>query len=77
MIKHTTVDLDITLLEAAQKILGTSQTTETIHRALQEVIAQRKRRWLADYSFPELTPETLEDMRRAGALVNVDELRAF
>lgn len=65
MLKHTTLNLDTDLLAAAQAILGTTQVTETIHRALQEVINGRKRRWLAAYDFSALTPEALEKMRRS------------
>ncbi len=51
---HTTLDLDRDLLAAAAEALGTSRTTETVHAALREVVARRKRTWLARRDFSEL-----------------------
>jgi Arc/MetJ family transcription regulator len=63
MIKHTTLNLDSELLEEAKRVLGTSRTTDTIHRALREVINYHKRLRLLEYDFSDLTPETLDEMR--------------
>jgi hypothetical protein len=52
------------LVEEAQRILGTTQTTETIHQALEEVINREKRRRLLDMGIGDLTPQRLEEMRR-------------
>jgi len=51
---HTTLDLDRELLAAAAEVLGTRRTTETVHAALREVVARRKRAWLARRDFSEL-----------------------
>jgi Arc/MetJ family transcription regulator len=51
---HTTLDLDRTLLAAAAEVLGTKKTTETVHAALREVVARRRRAWLARRDFSEL-----------------------
>ena len=51
---HTTLDLDRNLLQAAAAVLGTTRTTETIHAALREVVARRRRRWLAERDLSEL-----------------------
>jgi Arc/MetJ family transcription regulator len=64
MIKHTTLNLDTDLVAAAQEVLGTTQTTETVHRALKEVVNARRRRRLADYEFLDLTPESVVAMRQ-------------
>ena len=64
MRKHTTMNLDVELVREAQKILGTKETTETVHQALREVINLQKRRELLKHEFPGLTPESLEEMRR-------------
>jgi len=64
MRKHTTMNLDVDLLREAQKALGTTQTTETVHRALRETIDLQKRRAILAYEFPGLTPESLEEMRK-------------
>jgi uncharacterized protein (DUF1778 family) len=54
---HTTLDLDRDLLDQAAEVLGTTRTTDTVHAALREVIARRRRSWLARRDFSEL--ETL------------------
>jgi Arc/MetJ family transcription regulator len=51
---HTTLDLDRDLLREAAEALGTSRTTETVHAALREVVARRRRAWLARRDFGEL-----------------------
>jgi Arc/MetJ family transcription regulator len=51
---HTTIDLDRTLVEEAAAVLGTTRTTETVHAALREVVARRRRAWLARRDFSEL-----------------------
>lgn len=69
MVKHTTLNLDVALLAEAKKVLGTKQVTETVHRALEEVVRSRRRAWLAKQDFTDLTPEALARMReprRAG-----------
>lgn len=73
MIKHTTVNLDTDLLKAAQGVLGTTQTAETIHRALQEVINRRKRERLAAYDFPDLTPAAVDEMRTNRLFCGTDD----
>ncbi len=62
--KHTTLNLDVDLLREAQRALGTREATETIHRALEDVVAREKRRQLLDMGLGDLSPERLEDMRR-------------
>jgi Arc/MetJ family transcription regulator len=51
---HTTLDLDRELLLEAATALGTTRTTDTVHAALREVVARRRRRWLAERDFSEL-----------------------
>lgn len=72
MRKHTTLNLDRDLLRQAQSALGTTQATETIHRALSEVVNRHKRERLAAYDFPDLTPEFVEEMRRDRSFVQSD-----
>jgi len=71
--RHTTLNLDMTLIEEAQQVLGTVQATETIHRALQEVIDREKRRRLLEMGIGDLTPERLEMMRRNRSPEESDE----
>ena len=63
MRKHTTLDLDQDLVRDAAAALGTSRTTDTVHAALADVVARRRRAVLALLEFPDLTPETLAVMR--------------
>lgn len=51
---HTTLDLDRELLRQAAEALGTKRTTETVHAALREAVARRRRRWLAQQDLSEL-----------------------
>ncbi len=64
MVKHTTLNLDLELVYRARKALGTKQVTETVHRALEEVVLARRRAWLAAHDFKGLTPAALERMRK-------------
>lgn len=62
--RHTTLNLDMELVEEAGQVLGTARATDTIHVALQEVIDRDKRRRLLDMGLGDLTPERLQDLRR-------------
>lgn len=63
MRKHTTLDLDQDLIRDAAAALGTIRTTDTVHAALAEVVARRRRALLARLDFPDLTPDALAAMR--------------
>ncbi|MGZ8438290.1 MAG: type II toxin-antitoxin system VapB family antitoxin [Candidatus Limnocylindrales bacterium] len=63
MRKHTTIDLDLGLVREAAAMLGTTRTTDTVHAALAEVVARRRRAALARMDLPDLTPEALDEMR--------------
>lgn len=56
--------LDSTLLAEAQAILGTRSPTETVRRALEEVVRRGRLRALAEHTFEDLTPEMLAELRR-------------
>jgi Arc/MetJ family transcription regulator len=64
MVRRTSLNLDFELVEQARTVLGTNGTTETVHKALAEVVRQQRLRELADERFPDLTPEALADLRR-------------
>ncbi|HEU4671581.1 MAG TPA: type II toxin-antitoxin system VapB family antitoxin [Candidatus Limnocylindrales bacterium] len=73
---HTTLDLDRDLLADAARALGTARTTDTVHAALREVVARRRRAWLARRDFSELVA-TLPDLRATrGGEEREDELVA-
>jgi Arc/MetJ family transcription regulator len=61
---HTTLDLDRDLLRDAAEALGTTRTTDTVHAALRDVVARRRRAWLARRDFSELEA-ALPDLRSA------------
>jgi Arc/MetJ family transcription regulator len=63
MRKHTTIDLDLELVREAAATLGTTRMTDTVHAALAEVVARRRRAALARMDLPDLTPEALDEMR--------------
>lgn len=63
MRKHTTLDLDQDLIREAAVALGTSRITDTVHAALAEVVARRRRAVLARHDFPDLTPDALAAIR--------------
>jgi hypothetical protein len=48
MRKHTTMDLDMHLVDEAALVLGTTRTTDTVHAALAEVVNRRRRLGLLD-----------------------------
>ena len=63
MRKHTTIDLDMQLLGEAALALETKQINETIHAALREVVAARRRLRLLELD-PALTlPDLAADRR--------------
>ncbi len=62
-IRRTSLNLDLDLVAQARDVLETRTTTETIHRALEDVVRQEALRWLANWT-PDLTLEELEKLRR-------------
>lgn len=64
MVKRTNINLDMDLVQQAARALGTRQTTDTVHRALPDVIARDRRTRLAQRDFEDLTAESLDAMRR-------------
>ncbi len=63
MVKRTSLNLDLDLIAEAREVLGSNGTTDTVHRALEEVVRQEKLRWLAERDFSDLTPEALDQLR--------------
>jgi Arc/MetJ family transcription regulator len=64
MIKRTSLNLEFDLVARARRILGTRGTTDTIHRALEDVVRRERLRALADETFEDLTPDALDELRR-------------
>jgi hypothetical protein len=61
------MNLDTALVAQARDVLGTRGTTETVHRALSEVVLRDRRRRAASLRFDDLTPEELQRLRRPRA----------
>ena len=53
VIKRTSINLELDLVAAAREVLGSSGTTDTVHRALEDVVRREKLRRLAEYDFSE------------------------
>jgi Arc/MetJ family transcription regulator len=52
------------LIEKAKRLLGTTETTETIHKALEDATRWVLLRQLANQDFSDLTPDVLTKLRR-------------
>jgi hypothetical protein len=64
-IKRTSLNLDLDLVAQAREVLDTRTTTETIHRALDDVVTRDALRKLAAWR-PDYTLEELDRLRRSG-----------
>ena len=64
VIRRTSLNLDFELVEEAKGILHTRETTETIHRALAEVVRQARLQRLARRRF-DVRDADLDDLRRS------------
>jgi Arc/MetJ family transcription regulator len=51
MIKRTSLNLDMSLVDEAREVLGARGTTETVNKALAEVVRQDKLRRLTEMVF--------------------------
>ena len=63
MIKKTSFNLDRSLVARASNVLGTRTMTETIRRALDEVVRRQELRRLAEWR-PDLTLDEFSRLRR-------------
>jgi Arc/MetJ family transcription regulator len=63
-IKRTSLNLDLDLVAQARDVLETRGTTDTVHRALEEVIRREGLRDLAEWDLGGMTLEDLERLRR-------------
>ena len=64
MVKRTSLNLDVDLVAEAREVLGSNGTTDTIHRALEDVVRRERLRRLAAEPFEDLTPEALAELRK-------------
>src|SRR3970282_531212 len=64
MIKRTSLNLDLDLVAKAREVLDARTTTDTIHRALEEVVRREALRELAAWDLGGMTLEDLERIRQ-------------
>lgn len=64
MIKRTSLNLDLDLVAQAREVLDTRTTTETIHRALGEIVRREELQKLAEWDLGGMTLEDLERLRQ-------------
>lgn len=75
VVRRTSINLDFNLVDQAKAVLGTTETTETVHRALREVVRHDLVRQLAARRF-ELSDEEereLEAWTLGGRLREADD----
>jgi Arc/MetJ family transcription regulator len=65
-VRRTSLNLDIALVARARGVLGTGGTTDTVHRALEEVVLREGRRRAAALRFDHVSAEEWERIRRWG-----------
>jgi Arc/MetJ family transcription regulator len=51
MVKRTSLNLNHDLVAQAREILGSNGTTDTVHRALEDVVRREKLKALAEWDF--------------------------
>lgn len=64
-VKRTSLNLDFELVEQARKELGTNGTTDTVHRAMEEVVRRAALRRLSQWRFDYLPDDWLEKLRES------------
>ena len=60
VVKRTSLNLDLELVAKAREALGSNGTTDTVNRALEEVVRRDRLRRLAERDFSMLTEEERE-----------------
>ncbi len=63
-ILRTTLNLRADLLTEVEADLGTTSHTAAVNAALEEYVANRRLRRLLDMNLPDLTLDSVEDMRQ-------------
>lgn len=58
------MNLDLELVAAAREVLGTNEMTETVHRALAQVVRQARLQRLAERRF-DISDADLAELRRS------------
>jgi Arc/MetJ family transcription regulator len=64
-VKRTSLNLDFELVDQARAELGTNGTTDTVHRALEEVVTRAALKRLAEWRFDHLPPDWHDQIERS------------
>ena len=64
-VKRTSLNLDFELVEQARAELGTNGTTDTVHRALEEVVRRAALKRLAQWRFDHMPDDWLDELRKS------------
>jgi Arc/MetJ family transcription regulator len=64
MVKRTTINLDMELVEQAREVLKTENTTDTVRGALREIVRRERLKRLGEWDLDGLTLEGIKEMRR-------------
>ena len=62
MVKRTSLNIDFELVARAREVLDTNGTTDTVHRALEEVVRRALRERMVKRTF-DLSNEELDALR--------------
>jgi predicted nucleic acid-binding protein len=73
VVKRTSLNLELDLVDRARAVLGTKGTTDTIHRALEEVVRRESLKRLAEWTFEHVTPVEFEDAEVSDQFVSMLE----
>ena len=64
MIKRTSINLDLELVDRAREVLGTKTTTDTVHTALRETVRRKLVERLLERRFDHMPEGWLDELRR-------------
>jgi Arc/MetJ family transcription regulator len=64
VIKRTSINLDLGLVAEARKILGTKNTTDTVHKALRDSVRGERLKQAAGLRFDHMPWGWWEDLER-------------
>jgi Arc/MetJ family transcription regulator len=64
VIKRTSINLDLDLVAQAREILGTNNTTDTVHTALRDAVRRERLKRLTEMRFDHMPDGWLDELRR-------------
>jgi len=64
VIKRTSINLDLGLVAEAREILGTKNTTDTVHTALRDAVRRERLERLTEIRFDHMPEGWLDELRR-------------